>query len=95
MIKDVNILQNIMEITEEKKGLFGIKNDMYKIDLLSINKIEKFIKDNELIGFALWNKDKVVYAVGIKNYENSIEELFNKVLNNIDKNPIEIISTTL
>lgn len=95
MIKEVNIFQNNMEVIEEKKGLFGIKNDMYKIDLLSIDKIEKLIKDNELIGFTLWNKDNAVYAIGIKNYENNIEELFNKILNSIDKNSIEIISTTL
>ena len=95
MIKEVNIFQNNVEVIEEKKGLFGIKNDMYKIDLLSIDKIEKLIKDNELIGFTLWNKDNAVYAIGIKNYENNIEELFNKILNSIDKNSIEIISTTL
>lgn len=95
MIKEVSILQNNMEITEEKKGLFGVKSDVYKIDLLSIDKIEKMIKDNELIGFTLWNKDEVIYAIGIKNYENSIEELFNKIINNIDNNSIEIISTTL
>ena len=95
MIKEVNIFQNNVEVIEEKKGLFGIKNDMHKIDLLSIDKIEKLIKDNELIGFTLWNKDNAVYAIGIKNYENNIEELFNKILNSIDKNSIEIISTTL
>ena len=95
MIKEVNIFQNNMEVIEEKKGLFGIKNNMYKIDLLSIDKIEKLIKDNELIGFILWNKDNVVYGIGIKNYENNIEELFNKILNSIDKKSIEIISTTL
>lgn len=93
MIKDIKITQNTIKIVEETKGLFKVKIEEISIDLSTIDKIEKFMKDNELIGFAMWSKNEVIHAIGIKNYEDNIEKLLNQILENMDKNSVEIFES--
>lgn len=95
MIKLIDILQNSIEINEEKKGLLGIKEHTSKIDLSLIDKIEKIIKNNELIGIVIWHEDTVLHAIGIKNYDKDLEEIYNKIMNNIEKEAVEVIETKL
>lgn len=95
MIKKVDILQNYIEIIEEKKGLFGIKDHTSKIDISIIDKIEKILENNELIGIVIWHEDTVLHAIGIKNYEKDLEEIYNKILSNIDENLVKVIETKL
>lgn len=85
MIKKIDILENSIEITEEKKGIFGIKEYTSKIEKSSINTIERITKNNELIGVIIWdNKGSILYAIGVKNYEGDLEEIYNKILNDIE-----------
>ena len=79
MIKNIDIIQNYIEIIEEKKGLFGIKEHISKIDISLIDKIEKIIESNELIGIVIWHEDTVIHAVGKKNYEKDLKEVYNKI----------------
>lgn len=95
MIKNIDIIQNYIEIIEEKKGLFGIKEHISKIDISLIDKIEKIIESNELIGIVIWHEDTVIHAVGIKNYEKDLEEVYNKILSNIEENEVNVIETKL
>lgn len=95
MIKKVDILQNYIEIIEEKKGLFGIKDHTSKIDISLIDKIERIIENNELIGIVIWHEDTVMHAIGIKNYEKDLEEVYKKILSNIEENIVTVIETKL
>lgn len=95
MIKKVDILQNYIEIIEEKKGIFGIKDHTSKIDISIIDKIERILKNNELIGIVIWHEDTVLHAIGIKNYKRDLEEIYNKILNNIDEKLVNVIETKL
>lgn len=95
MIKNIDIIQNYIEIIEEKKGLFGIKEHISKIDISLIDKIEKIIENNELIGIVIWHEDTVIHAIGIKNYEKDLEEVYNKILSNIEENEVNVIETKL
>ena len=94
MIIEINILHDYIKIVEEKKRIFGIKKYVSKINIKSIDKIEKLITDNELIGIVLWKSNEVVYAIGIKNYKGNLEDIFNKIFNTV-KNSIKIIETEL
>ena len=94
MIKKINILQDYIEIVEEKKGILGIKEYVYKINIELIDKIERLIEDDKLIGIVLWNKNDVLHAIGFKNYKDNLEDIYNKISNTI-KNSIEIIETDL
>lgn len=95
MIKKVDILQNHIEIIEEKKGLFGIKAHTSKINISLIDKIERIIKKNELIGIVIWHEDTVTHAIGIKNYEKDLEEVYKKIISNIEENRVTVIETKL
>lgn len=95
IIKNINTMQNHIEIIEEKNGLFGIKEHISKIDISLIDKIEKIIKDNELIGIVIWHEDTVMYAIGIKNYKKNLEEVYKKILNNVEGKSITVIETKL
>ncbi len=95
MIKKVDILQNYIEIIEEKKGIFGIKDHTSKIDISIIDKIERILKNNELIGIVIWHEDTVLHAIGIKNYKSDLEEIYNKILSNIDEKLVNVIETKL
>lgn len=95
IIKKVNILQDCIEIIEEKKGLFGIKEHTSKIDISLIDKIERIIENNELIGIVIWHEDIVIHAIGIKNYEKDLEEIYNKILSNIEPSLVKIKETNL
>lgn len=94
MIKEVNILHDYIEFVEEKKSIFGIKNHISKINVESIDKIEKLMSDKELIGIVLWNKNDVLYAIGFKNYKDNLKEVYDKIFSTI-KNSIKIIETEL
>lgn len=94
MIKKIDILQDYIEIVEEKKGIFGIKEYVSKINIESIDKIERLIEDNKLIGIVLWNKNDVLHAIGFKNYKDNLEDIYNRISSTI-KNSIEIIETDL
>lgn len=95
MIQEINILPNNIIIKEEKKGLFKSKENTLKIDIDSIDKIEKIKQNNEIIGIVFWNENDVIYAIGIKNYEKDLEELLNKILVNINEDKVEIVETEL
>lgn len=95
MIKKVDILKNYIEIIEEKKGIFGIKDHTSKIDISIIDKIERILKNNELIGIVIWHEDTVLHAIGIKNYKRDLEEIYNKILSNIDEKLVNVIETKL
>ena len=95
MIKKVNILENYIEIIEEKKSIFGIKDHISKIDISIIDKIERVLENNELIGIVIWQEDTVLLAIGIKNYEKDLEEIYHKILCNIEENAVTFIETKL
>ncbi len=94
LIKEINILDNNIEFVEEKKSLLGTKNYISKISLESIDKIEKLLKDNKLIGIALWEKDVVLYAIGFKNYQGNLDDIYDKIYSHT-KRTTEVIKTDL
>ena len=95
IIKKINILQDNIEIIEEKKSIFGIKEYVTKINVSLIDKIERLLKNNELIGIVLWNKGDVLHAIGFKNYKDDLEKLYNKIFSTIKKNSVKITETEL
>lgn len=95
MIKSIDIIQNNIEIIEDKKSLFGIKEHISKIDISLIDKIERIIENNELIGIVIWHEDTVMHAIGIKNHEKDLEEVYKKILSNIEENIVTVIETKL
>ena len=95
IIKEINILQNNIEIIEEKKGIFGIKKNVSQINIELIDKIERLIENNKLIGIILWNQDCVLHAIGFKNYKYNLEDMYNKILNVIKNDSVKIVETEL
>lgn len=94
MVKEINFLDGYIEFIEENKGLFRLEEKTYKIDLESIDKVERLTENNKLIGFILWERNKVLYAIGFKNYDKDLDILYDKVLNSI-KRSINITETEL
>lgn len=98
MIKKINILQEYIEIIEEKKGIFGIKEYVSKINVESIDKIERLTEYNKLTGILFWNKNDILHGIGFKNYKGDLEDLediYNRIFNIINKNSVKIIETEL
>jgi len=97
IIKEINILEDIIEIKEEKKGIFKIKEYITKINVEKIDRIERLLEDNKLIGIILWHERDVLHAIGFKNYKNDLDDIYNKIFNLINNKQqfIEIIETEL
>ena len=95
MIKEIGFWEDSIYIIEEKKFLFKKKEHNTKINLSKISKIERIVEHNILVGIVLWHNDIVLHAIGVKNYEKSLQDVYDMMINNLKGSSIEFTKTEL
>ena len=95
MIKEIGFWEDSIYIIEEKKFLFKKKEHNTKINLSKISKIERIVEHNILVGIVLWHNDIVLHAIGVKNYEKSLQDVYDMMINNLKGSSIEFTRTEL